>query len=76
MRKPLYAMGLPEAPIGGEGITRTSNPEAKLFRVKVEFETGRPVLDTLRAMDGRQAKRFCKNRYPTATVITLECKVK
>ena len=34
------------------------------------------ILDTLLAMDGRQAKMFCKNRYPTATAIILEGKVK
>ena len=76
MRKPFYAMNLPQEPTCGEGITRTSDPKAKMFRVKIEFEKGRPILDTLRAINGAQAKKFCKNRYPTATAIILEGKVK
>lgn len=52
---------------GGEGITRTSAPSARFWKVKVVFEFGgRPMLATVRAVSARQALTFALNRHPNA----------
>lgn len=58
-------------PILGEGLSRTSNHNAQLWRVDVETSGALPMKTTVRATSRRQAIQFTKNRYPTATNITV-----
>jgi hypothetical protein len=59
------------APRLGEGISRTSEPNTKLFRLRVEFASSLPLVETIRARTPKQAQKFARNRYPGATVVTL-----
>lgn len=55
----------------GEGLSRTSNPAAKLWQVSVRFPAGPPMKTTVLALNKREALKFSKNRHPTATSITV-----
>lgn len=55
----------------GEGLSRTSNPNAKLYEIVVEFSGMKPMREQLRATSGAEAARFAANRYPTHTNITV-----
>lgn len=49
----------------GEGITRTSDPKARLWPVTVTFTTGaRPLRSTIRATGPLQAEQFARARHP------------
>ncbi len=57
----------------GEGISRNSDKGTRLYRLRIEFKGMLPMIDVIRARDLRQAQRFARNRYPSATaVISLE----
>ena len=53
----------------GEGISRTSNPKARLWAVKVSFADALPMSTTVLATSRKQAVLFTKNRYPHSTSI-------
>jgi hypothetical protein len=53
----------------GEGISRTSNPRARLWKVKVSFADALPMSTTVLATSQKEAVRFTKNRYPASTSI-------
>jgi len=56
----------------GEGISRTSDPAAKLWPVTITFTTGsRPLLTTIRAVSAGQAEVFARNRHPNARSIVV-----
>jgi hypothetical protein len=55
----------------GEGVSRTSNPQAYLYEMLVEFNGMRPMREWIRAMSRADAAKFAANRYPTATKITI-----
>lgn len=55
----------------GEGISRTSNPNAKLYEIVVTFSGMRPMREQLRATSSAEAAKFAANRYPTHTNITV-----
>lgn len=55
----------------GEGITRTSNPNAKLWPYEVKFPLGQPMRGTIRAMTKNEALRFAQARHPEATAVHL-----
>ena len=55
----------------GEGISRTSAKASRLYRLKVIFRGAMPMLETIRATNGKEARKFAKNRYPDATEIEL-----
>lgn len=58
-------------PTLGEGLSRTSNPAARLWLVTVELGNSSPLRTTVRALNKTEAKKFSANRYPTATSITV-----
>jgi hypothetical protein len=58
----------------GEGLSRTSNPNAKLYEVVVTFSGMRPMREQLRATSSAEAAKFAANRYPTHTNITVVTK--
>ena len=58
----------------GEGLSRTSNPNAKLYEIVVTFSGMRPMREQLRATSGAEAAKFAANRYPTHTNITVVTK--
>jgi hypothetical protein len=55
------------APRLGEGISRTSAKDAKLFRLRIEFEKSLPMVETIKARTAAEARKFARNRYPTCT---------
>lgn len=55
----------------GEGLSRTSNPNARLYEIVVTFSGMRPMREQLRATSGAEAAKFAANRYPTHTNITV-----
>lgn len=55
----------------GEGLSRTSSSTAKLWRVDVQIANSKPMKTTILATSRKQAAVFTKNRYPTATTITV-----
>ena len=59
----------------GEGITRTSNPKAKLWPVTITFSTGvRPMRETIRAVGPLQAEQFARARHPHARTVAVAAK--
>jgi hypothetical protein len=59
----------------GEGITRTSDPAARLWPVTVTFTTGaRPLRTTIRALSAGQAEQFARNRHPYVRSVSVERK--
>ena len=57
----------------GEGITRTSDPAARLWPVTVTFTTGaRPLRTTIRAVSSGQAEQFARARHPYARSVAVE----
>ena len=58
----------------GEGLSRTSNPNAKLYEIVVTFSGMRPMREQLRATSSAEAAKFGANRYPTHTNITVVTK--
>ena len=58
----------------GEGLSRTSNPNAKLYEIVVTFSGMRPMREQLRATSSAEAAKFAANRYPTHTNITVVTK--
>ncbi len=60
-----------EHPHLGEGISRTSDKTAPMYRVRVMFAGNRPMNELLRAADEQEAAKFAANRYPQATSITV-----
>jgi hypothetical protein len=57
---------------GGEGITRTSDPRARLWPVTVAFTTGaRPMRTTIRAISAGQAEQFARARHPYARSVAV-----
>jgi hypothetical protein len=58
----------------GEGLSRTSDPNAKLYEIVVTFSGMRPMREQLRATSSAEAAKFAANRYPTHTKITIVTK--
>lgn len=50
----------------GEGVSRTSDPAARLWSVDVTFPGNRVMRTTILAKNNSQALKFSKNRYPQA----------
>lgn len=55
----------------GEGITRTSHPQAKLWPYEVRFPLGQPMRGTIRALTKQQALQFAQTRHPDATAVRM-----
>jgi len=55
----------------GEGVSRTSDPNAHLYEIVVEFTGMKPMREWIRAMSRDEAAKFAANRYPTSTKITI-----
>jgi len=56
----------------GEGITRTSDPDAIMYDLILNFKEMMPLRISLLATSKKQAIKFAKNRYPTAlSIFTL-----
>lgn len=55
----------------GEGITRTSEPGAKLWPVEIRWPGCRPMRCTIRAISKRQAYQFAERRHPNASSIEI-----
>ena len=55
----------------GEGVSRTSDPNAHLYEMIVEFSGMKPMREWLRALSRDEAAKFAANRYPTSTKITI-----
>jgi hypothetical protein len=55
----------------GEGISRTSDPNATLYEILVEYSGMKPMREWLRATSRVEAAKFAANRYPTSTKITI-----
>ena len=55
----------------GEGLSRTSNPNARLYEIVVTFSGMRPMRERIRATSRAEAAKFAANRYPTHTKITI-----
>ena len=51
----------------GDGISRTSDPRSSLWEVHVWFGGGRPMKESIRAINIKQALKFAKNRSPNDT---------
>ena len=56
----------------GEGISRSSDPKAQLYRATVEFRGMRPMREWLRATSETEAAKFAANRYPSSINITVD----
>ena len=55
----------------GEGITKTSAANAKLYEIVVTFSGMKPMREWLRATSSAEAAMFATNKYPTNTKITV-----
>jgi hypothetical protein len=55
----------------GEGISRTSDPNATLYEILVEYSGMKPMREWLRATSREEVAKFAANRYPTSTKITV-----
>ena len=56
----------------GKGITRTTDPKAKLWPVTVSFSAGgKPMATLIRAVSAGQAEVFARNRHPNARTIAV-----
>lgn len=55
----------------GEGLSRTSDPRAKLFEVVVRYNGQQPMREWLKACSRKEALKFATNRYPRATQVTV-----
>ena len=55
----------------GEGITRTSDPDAKFWWVEVLMRGSPPLYSYVRATSGKQAVQFCQARHPNAVLARL-----
>jgi hypothetical protein len=53
----------------GEGITRTSDPDAIMYDFLLNFKEMMPLKISLLATSKKQAIKFAKNRCPTAISI-------
>ena len=62
--------GIP-APRLGEGISRTTAKEAKLFHLRIELGASPPMIETIRARSATEARMFARNRYPSSTEVTV-----
>lgn len=74
MRQPSYALnwrdnGEPE--VSGEGITRTSDPDAGFYWVEVVMRQSPPLYSYVRATSAEQAVAFSKARHPHAYLVRL-----
>jgi hypothetical protein len=59
----------------GEGITRTTDPKAKLWPVTITFSTGcRPMKTTIKATGPKQAEQFARARHPYVRTVAVEPK--
>lgn len=64
-----------ETPAGGEGITRTTDPAAKLWPVTITFTSGaRPLRTTIRATGPLQAEQFARARHPHVRTVAVDRK--
>jgi hypothetical protein len=50
----------------GEGISRTSDPTARLYPVTIPLHNAPPIRATIRATSTRQARTFAANNHPNA----------
>lgn len=57
--------------VTGEGITRTSDPEAGFYWVEALFRGSCPLHSCIRANSSSQAVAFCRARHPTAYLVRL-----
>jgi hypothetical protein len=55
----------------GEGISRTSDPNATLYEIIVDYGGMKPMREWIKATSRKQAAIFAANRYPTSTKITI-----
>ena len=55
----------------GEGISRTSDPNATLYEILVEYSDMKPMRECLRATSREEVAKFAANRYPTSKKITV-----
>jgi len=55
----------------GEGISRTTAANAKLYEIVVTFGGMKPMREWLRATSSTQAAMFAANKYPAHTNITV-----
>lgn len=59
----------------GEGITRTSDPRARLWPVTITFTSGaRPMRTTIRATGPVQAEQFARARHPFVRTVAVGAK--
>ena len=58
--------------VGGEGLTRTSDPQAQLWALVVTLPGTRPLKTTVLATSLDEAIRFSHNRHPHAIKVA-EC---
>lgn len=67
-----YRIQIDEPSHVGEGITRTSDPKARLWPVTVTFTTGaRPLRTTIRAISAHQAEQFARARHIYARSVAV-----
>jgi hypothetical protein len=55
----------------GEGISRSASKIAPFYQVTVTFPGRSSMKEWIRAANKGEALKFCTNRYPTATDITV-----
>jgi hypothetical protein len=55
----------------GEGVSRTSDPKAKLWSLIIQIPGQMVLRSTIRAHTRKEAKEFATNCHPTATSIIV-----
>ena len=55
----------------GEGVSRTSDTNATLYEILVEYSGMKPMREWLRATSREEVAKFAANRYPTSKKITV-----
>ena len=57
----------------GEGLTRTTDPAARLWPVTITFTSGaRPMRTTIRANGPQQAETFARNCHPYVRTVSVD----
>lgn len=69
--KQVWRESYEQAQQAGEGITRCSDPSARLWWVEVLSHGAAPLRDRVRALSAEQALELCRARYPNAALVRL-----
>lgn len=66
-----YVLPWDDASPTGEGLTRTTDPKARLWSFRLTFNGAPPMRCTVRALTLEQAEGFIRHRHPNVLTMTI-----